>query len=200
MAGIGREFILVGNVTRNFSQSLHPWTFYYSSVVPYADLHSMPRFSLIFFFPTLLPISPFVRMSACTAFAPRPCFPRAALRRWLSAGRKPRKALTLKWGTPLMGDFGSKTPHWPDLTFLETVLVFQDLPSVSASQDWACISLRRIQTQVFWGKNMCCEIGPVQTHLSALLYGGTQFCFLNSWLFSFLGVSLVTPVVMLVNV
>lgn len=118
---------------------------------------------------------------------------------WVQEGNQ-GKPLTLKWGTPLMGDFGSKTPHWPDLTFLETVLVLQDLPSVSASQDWACISLRRIQTQVFWGKNMCCEIGPVQTHLSALLYGGTQFCSLNSWLFSFLGVSLVTPVVMLVNV
>lgn len=119
LAGIGREFILVGNVTLNFSQSLHPRTFYYSSVVPYAGLHSVPRPSLIFFFLALLPISPSVPMSACTTFAPRPCFPWAALRWWLSAGRKPRKALNFEMRNSFDGWLWLKDSPlaWPDLSW-----------------------------------------------------------------------------------
>ena len=192
LAGIEREFILVENVTLNFSQSLHPWTFYYSSVVPYVGLHSVPRSSpysfffcfiylftlqycigfaihwhesaigvhvfpilkpphlpphpiplghpsapapsipyhalnldwwfishMTIFFPALLPISPFVPMSACTTLAPRPCFPWAALRQWLSAGRKPTKALCFEMRTSFNGWLWLKDSPlaWPELSY-----------------------------------------------------------------------------------
>ena len=71
------------------------------------------------FFPALLPISPFVPMSACTTLAPRPCFPWAALRQWLSAGRKPTKALRFEMRTSFNGWLWLKDSPlaWPELSY-----------------------------------------------------------------------------------